>query len=124
MFNQDNVELVDVRSHPITEFTETGITTSNGETRDFDIVVLATGFDSITGGITQIPMYGTDDMTSIEDKWYVNPGRLHSQSDLECYYRSLLVVSLPTMGRDSSGILLCHLKAMLRLLSSSVPPVH
>ena len=67
-FNQDNVELVNVRENPIVEFTETGIKTADGETREFDLVILATGFDAITGGITQMDIRGTNGRT-IKDKW-------------------------------------------------------
>jgi cation diffusion facilitator CzcD-associated flavoprotein CzcO len=67
-FNQDNVDLIDLRANPIATFTETGIVTSDSKSHDFDIVILATGFDSITGGITQIPIYGKDNLT-IASKW-------------------------------------------------------
>ena len=68
VFNQDNVDLVNLREHPIEEFTENGIKTADGKTREFDLVILATGFDAITGGITQMDIRGTDGGT-IKDKW-------------------------------------------------------
>ncbi|KAJ8496096.1 hypothetical protein ONZ45_g12594 [Pleurotus djamor] len=68
VFAQDNVSLVDIKDTPITEITPTGISTSNGEHQDFDIIVLATGFDGVTGGITQIDIKGTNGQT-IQEKW-------------------------------------------------------
>ena len=69
IFNQDNVDLVSLRDNPIDHFTETGITNKDGTHHDFDVVILATGFDSITGGITQINITGTDPNVTIKDKW-------------------------------------------------------
>jgi cyclohexanone monooxygenase len=67
VFNQDNVALVDVREDPIKEITASGVMTS-GREHEFDMLVLATGFDAVTGGITQIDIRGTNGV-SIEEKW-------------------------------------------------------
>ena len=67
VFNQDNVTLVDVRENQIQEITATGIRTSEGD-YPLDLLVLATGFDAVTGGITQIDIRGTNGM-SIKEKW-------------------------------------------------------
>ncbi|KAJ3857392.1 cyclohexanone monooxygenase [Lentinula lateritia] len=67
-FNLPNVELVDLTQDPIVEFTENGILTADGHEREFDVIVLATGFDAMSGGITQIDIEGTDGI-SIADKW-------------------------------------------------------
>lgn len=56
IFDQDNVELVNLRKNPIDHVVANGIVTADGQERDFDILVLATGFDSVTGGITQIDL--------------------------------------------------------------------
>jgi cation diffusion facilitator CzcD-associated flavoprotein CzcO len=56
-FNQPNVELVDLRQSPIEAFTERGIRTSAGEL-EFDMIVLATGFDAITGAFTRMDIRG------------------------------------------------------------------
>jgi hypothetical protein len=62
---------------PITEFTSSGIRTADGTHQDYDLVILATGFDSITGSITQINIRNAQGQ-SIEDKWskatYTNLG--------------------------------------------------
>ena len=53
-FNRDNVELVDLRETPIVKVTRSGIVTADGQEREYDVIVLATGFDSFTGGLTDI----------------------------------------------------------------------
>lgn len=66
-FNQDNVTLVDVREDPIEEITATGVRT--GESlHNLDVLVLATGFDAGTGGLTQIDIRGTEGR-SLADVW-------------------------------------------------------
>ena len=69
IFNQPNVDLISTRSNPIERFTASGISTSDGKAHDFDVIILATGFDSITGGITQIDITGTDPDLRIQEKW-------------------------------------------------------
>lgn len=49
MLDQDNVEIVHMGKNPLKTFNKTGILTEDGEQRDFDIVILATGFDSFSG---------------------------------------------------------------------------
>ena len=67
-YNQDNVELVNMRENDIAQFVSEGVKTEDGKVHAFDVVVFATGFDSITGGITQIDIRGTDGKT-VEEKW-------------------------------------------------------
>ena len=50
VFNQPNVELVDVREDPIIGFTETGIQTRDGH-YELDVVVFALGFHAFTGAL-------------------------------------------------------------------------
>jgi cation diffusion facilitator CzcD-associated flavoprotein CzcO len=66
-FNQDNVELVDLNEAPIERLTENGVM-AGGVERKFDILVLATGFDAVSGGLTSINIVGTDG-TSLRDRW-------------------------------------------------------
>jgi cation diffusion facilitator CzcD-associated flavoprotein CzcO len=68
VYNQDNVDIVPLKENPIETFTETGIKMKNGEEHQFDIIILATGFDSVTGGLCQIDIKGTDGV-SLADKW-------------------------------------------------------
>ncbi|KAJ3741135.1 cyclohexanone monooxygenase [Lentinula detonsa] len=67
-FNLPNVDLIDLGQDPIIEITANGILTADGKEREFDVIILATGFDAMTGGITQINIEGTDGI-SISDKW-------------------------------------------------------
>jgi cation diffusion facilitator CzcD-associated flavoprotein CzcO len=48
VYNQPNVELVDLTETPIARITPTGIETSAGDYQ-FDMIIYATGFDAITG---------------------------------------------------------------------------
>ena len=52
-FNRDNVDLVDLRSDPIEKITTHGITTKSGE-HPLDMLVLATGYDAITGKLLRL----------------------------------------------------------------------
>ena len=67
VFNQENVGLVDVRETPIEEVVPEGVRTADGLV-ELDMLVLATGFDAVTGGLTQIDIRGTDGVT-LKEKW-------------------------------------------------------
>jgi cation diffusion facilitator CzcD-associated flavoprotein CzcO len=60
VYNQDNVELVDLRENPIERVTPTGVVTADGREHALDVLVLATGFDAVTGGITAIDIRSTE----------------------------------------------------------------
>lgn len=70
-FNRSNVTLVDVKSAPIVEFTETGLRTADAEF-DLDVIVTATGFDAITGAMTRIDIEGVGGR-KLMDKWSDGP---------------------------------------------------
>lgn len=57
VYNQDNVELVDLKETPIERITENGIKTSDKE-HEFDMIIYATGFDALTGGFDRIDFRG------------------------------------------------------------------
>ncbi|KAJ9651536.1 hypothetical protein H2198_009179 [Neophaeococcomyces mojaviensis] len=67
LFNAPNVNLCDLKKTPIVEVTEKGIKTTNKE-YEFDLVVCATGFDAITGGLLQIDIRGEGGQR-LQDKW-------------------------------------------------------
>lgn len=77
ILDQDNVDIVYTRETPIEKFVPEGFKTEDGEIHEFDILVLATGFDFVTGGLTQIDIRGIDDQ-SVKDKFangvYTNLG--------------------------------------------------
>jgi cyclohexanone monooxygenase len=71
VFNQDNVTLVDIKTVPIESITETGVRTANAE-YEFDIIVLATGFDAMTGPLMKLGIVGRDGL-KLADKWAHGP---------------------------------------------------
>jgi len=70
-YNLPHVQLVDLRSQPITSITEHGIDTV-GESFDFDAIVYATGFDAMTGALTAVAVTGRDEL-SLKEKWAAGP---------------------------------------------------
>jgi cyclohexanone monooxygenase len=67
VFNQDNVRLVDCRTDPIEEITETGVQTRSAHF-EADLLVLATGFDALTGGYAEIDIRGVNGLR-LTDAW-------------------------------------------------------
>jgi cyclohexanone monooxygenase len=67
VFNQPNVTLVDLRADPIKDVTATGLRTEK-HAHDLDLLVLATGFDAVTGGLTQIDIRGPSGV-SLAESW-------------------------------------------------------
>ncbi|MGK5169408.1 flavin-containing monooxygenase [Geodermatophilus sp. CPCC 205761] len=56
-FNRGNVELVNLRRDPMVRITERGVETARAS-HDLDVLVLATGFDAMTGALTRIDVRG------------------------------------------------------------------
>jgi len=71
VYNQPNVELVDVNETPIERITPRGIRTSDRE-REFDVIIYATGFDSITGAFERIDIRGVDGVR-LKEVWKDGP---------------------------------------------------
>ena len=71
VYNQDNVELVDIAETPIERITPKGIKTSAAE-YEFDIIIYATGFDAITGSFDKIDFRGVDGV-KLKDRWKNGP---------------------------------------------------
>ena len=70
-FNRDNVELVDLRETPIEKITPTGLC-AGGREYAFDTLVLATGFDAMTGAVMNIAITGAGGRT-IRQAWANGP---------------------------------------------------
>lgn len=51
-------DVVNVNDTPVKEVTEKGILTADGQEREFDIIALATGFDSVNGGMMAMGLKG------------------------------------------------------------------
>jgi cation diffusion facilitator CzcD-associated flavoprotein CzcO len=72
VFNQPNVDLVDVKADPIERITETGIRTVSGDEQSFDVIIFATGFDGYTGAFDRIEFRGEGGVT-LKQKWSDGP---------------------------------------------------
>ncbi len=70
-FNRPNVTLVDISQAPIEEITKDGVL-SNGEEYKLDVLVLATGFDALTGAVLKVDIRGKGGRTLV-DKWADGP---------------------------------------------------
>ena len=71
VYNQPNVQLVDIKETPIERITPTGIKTSDAD-YEFDIIIYATGFDAITGSFDRIDIRGVDGVL-LKDTWKNGP---------------------------------------------------
>ncbi|GAS92046.1 flavin-containing monooxygenase [Mycolicibacterium brisbanense] len=74
-FNLDHVHLVDTASQPITEITPRGVVVGDRE-YELDVLIFATGFDAMTGTLTNIDIIGRDGIT-LRDKWAQDGLRSH-----------------------------------------------
>lgn len=70
-FNRSNVRLVDVSEQPIEAITPTGLR-AGGHEHAFDTLVLATGFDAVTGTLMRLDLRGRGGLR-IQDKWRDGP---------------------------------------------------
>ena len=70
-FNRPNVTLVDVSESPIERIVPEGLVVG-GATYEFDALVLATGFDAMTGALGRIDIRGRGDL-ALKDKWKEGP---------------------------------------------------
>ncbi|KQZ72195.1 cyclohexanone monooxygenase [Nocardioides sp. Root151] len=67
-FNRDNVQLVDVSGDPIDALTEHGLRTRDGRELEADVIIMATGFDAVTGPFEQIDIRNSDGV-ALKDHW-------------------------------------------------------
>jgi cyclohexanone monooxygenase len=70
-FNRPNVTLVDIRSNPIEEILPNAVRT-RAKDYEVDALVLATGFDAMTGSVTKIDIRGRNGQT-LNQKWAEGP---------------------------------------------------
>ena len=70
-YNRPNVTLIDVRANPIERVTTRGIRVA-GKVHRIDCLVLATGFDAMTGAMLAVDIRGRDGL-SIDEKWEAGP---------------------------------------------------
>jgi cation diffusion facilitator CzcD-associated flavoprotein CzcO len=95
-FNRDNVTLVDLREDPIERFTPTSVCTRSGE-HPIDMLVLATGFDAISGSMLRLDPKGRGGI-SLKERW---KERFHN-------YLGLMIGGFPNLfvlhGPGSPGV--------------------
>ena len=70
-FNRTNVTLVDIKSNPIEEILPDAVRTG-GKDYEVDALVLATGFDAMTGSVAKIDIRGRNGQT-LNQKWAEGP---------------------------------------------------
>lgn len=70
-YNQPHVHLVDVSTSPIERLTEKGLVTG-GREYEFDVIIMATGFDAMTGAVLRIDIRGRDGRP-IGEAWEAGP---------------------------------------------------
>ena len=66
-YNRDDVSLVDLRAMPIERVVAEGVVTSDG-LQELDVLIYATGYDALTGALTQIDVQGLNGQ-KLTDKW-------------------------------------------------------
>ncbi|MDX3969963.1 MAG: NAD(P)/FAD-dependent oxidoreductase [Bradyrhizobium sp.] len=70
-FNRPNVSLVDIKTNPIQEITANAVRVA-GKDHEVDALVLATGFDAMTGSVARIDILGRGGQT-LNQKWAEGP---------------------------------------------------
>lgn len=66
--NQPNVHLHDLSKTPLKSFAEKGLVMADDRLHEFDAIVLATGFDSYSGSMTQMGLKNKDGV-DLKDLW-------------------------------------------------------
>ncbi|OBT45045.1 hypothetical protein VE00_04177 [Pseudogymnoascus sp. WSF 3629] len=67
-FAGPNVALVDIATNPVAKLTETGIELQDGKQLEFDVIIFATGFDSVDGSYRNVDVTGRDGV-KLNDVW-------------------------------------------------------
>jgi cyclohexanone monooxygenase len=95
-YNRDNVTLVDLREDPIERFTPTSVVTRTGE-HPIDVLVLATGYDAISGSMLRLDPMGRGGVR-LKERW---TDRFHN-------YLGITIAGFPNLfmihGPGSPGV--------------------
>jgi cation diffusion facilitator CzcD-associated flavoprotein CzcO len=68
VLNQSNVHIHDLSAAPLESFTPTGLRMADSSVHDFDVIILATGFDSFSGSLTRMGLKNADGV-DLKDLW-------------------------------------------------------
>ena len=66
--DKPNIHIVDINKNPVVQVKSNGIVTADGKLHEIDIIALATGFDSVTGGVKGMGLRDTDGVL-LSEKW-------------------------------------------------------
>jgi cation diffusion facilitator CzcD-associated flavoprotein CzcO len=84
-FNRENVSLIDVKKNPIDAIDATGLQLG-GRHYDIDILIIATGFDAMTGAISSVDIQGKNG-ERLQQLWQHGP----------CSYLGLAMAGFPNL---------------------------
>jgi cation diffusion facilitator CzcD-associated flavoprotein CzcO len=70
-YNRPNVHLVDIGSNPVRRITSDGLIAGSEHYR-LDALIMATGFDAMTGSLMRIDIAGAEGVT-LQDQWTAGP---------------------------------------------------
>jgi cyclohexanone monooxygenase len=68
IFNQDNVDLINLQETPITKIVEKGVMLSDGTVQELDALIFATGFDAVDGSYLRCHIQGRNGET-LKEHW-------------------------------------------------------
>ncbi|MCQ0020903.1 alpha/beta hydrolase fold domain-containing protein [Actinomadura madurae] len=71
-FNRDNVHIVDVKANPIDSVVPEGVRLADGTVHPLDVLILATGFDVLTGPLLALNITGRRGLR-LADAWAEGP---------------------------------------------------
>ncbi|MEX0427684.1 flavin-containing monooxygenase [Nocardioides sp. DS6] len=120
---RDDVALVDLREAPIVTFTESGIRTADAEYA-VDVIVLATGFDAITGALRAIDPRGRYG-ASLRRKWDEYPASYLGV--MVAGFPNLFTITGPLSPSVNSNMFVAieqHVEFIARLLEHAVDRGH
>ncbi|KIX97093.1 uncharacterized protein Z520_07207 [Fonsecaea multimorphosa CBS 102226] len=67
-FHRNNIDLYNIKKNPIAEIAPKGVKMTGGQEIEIDLLVLATGFDAVTGSLLKIDITGAGGQKLV-DKW-------------------------------------------------------
>ncbi|KAK4494626.1 hypothetical protein PRZ48_013982 [Zasmidium cellare] len=117
VLDQPNVDIVDLSDRSIDEITPTGIRVQD-DLREFDVIILATGFGGDTSGLVQLDVHGRHNH-ALKDAWK-NPKEIRSSLGLalegfpNMFY--LYGPQCPTLLVNSPAVITVQVDWVVRLL--------